>query len=389
MPTTPTLRAVGAALVATLFSAVGDGCGARTGLLVPDVETSTDATADVDVPDVPDVVDRPIACVPGHFTLEARAADLLLVIDRSGSMDQGLSGTRGGTSKWSLMRSALATTLPRFQDRIHVGALFYPEDGAASRLAACAFSNVPIVDVAPAAGAVPTVLDVFNNTSPGGSTPTAAALLRAYTWLVRNANPARARYLVLATDGGPNCNTALNPTTCTCVNGNVGGCGGGPGGSPGSINCLDDVRTVSTIAQIASNPVTSIPTFVIGIAGDNNPAVVRTLNQMAVAGGRPNRTAAGQPTYFNAQQEGDLERAFNAIQGTIARCTYIAATRPADTDVVTLAVNGMRVSRDTSRVNGWDWTDRAIGEITLFGAACPTSTVPLVDATVECNPDAR
>jgi hypothetical protein len=149
-------------------------CGARTGLLVPDVATTPDAV--VDVVDVTDVTEVPRVrgCVPGRFDLAARAADVLLVLDRSGSMAQGLDGSRTN-SKWRQLRDALAATLPRFQDRIDVGAIFYPEDGAETRTAACAFANIPSADVDPAARTAPRVLSVFDATGPGGSTPTAAA----------------------------------------------------------------------------------------------------------------------------------------------------------------------------------------------------------------------
>lgn len=361
-------------------------CGARTGLLVPDVATTPDAV--VDVVDVTDVTDVPRVrgCVPGRFDLAARAADVLLVLDRSGSMAQGLDGSRTN-SKWRQLRDALAATLPRFQDRIDVGAIFYPEDGAETRTAACAFANIPSADVDPAARTAPRVLSVFDATGPGGSTPTAAALLRAYTWFVRNPDPLRAQYIVLATDGGPNCNAALNPATCTCVG--PGG-GGGRGCGSDANRCLDDARTVSEIAEIATNPVTAIPTFVIGLAGDNDPTFAATLTAMAIAGGRPNRTAAGAPTYFDVRVAGDLERAFTTVQNTIARCTFVAPSRPSERDTITLRLGGAVIPRDTARANGWDWTDRTLGELTLFGAACPLSASPstVVNATVECAPDA-
>lgn len=377
-------RALALSAVTTALAA----CGAKTGLRLPDVVTTPDATLDAsdvaDVMDVADVRDVVRGCVPGRFNLEARAADILLVIDRSGSMGQSLSGSR--TSKWRVVRDALNATLPQFQRQIQVGAVFYPEEGADTRTAACAFANIPSVDITPAFNTTSRVVGIFDNTAPGGATPTNAALLRGYTYFVRNPNRARARYLVLATDGAPNCNAGLNPTTCVCVR------PGGRGGACSSDgnNCLDDARTVATIRQIAVNPVTPIPTYVIGIAGSDDVAFSQTLTAMAVAGGRPNRTATGEATFYDVQREGDLTRAFTSIQSAIARCTFVAPSRPSDTDTITLTVNGVPVPRDTTHVNGWDWTDRAVGELTLFGAACPADVSPSTNATatVECRPDA-
>ncbi len=370
--------------VATIGSLTLAACGAKTGLLVPDVTTREDAAIDApDVRDVPDIPDVRV-CVPGRFTLQARAADMLLVIDRSTSMNQSLGAAAG--SKWRVLEGALQATLPRYEDAINVGALFYPEDGADSRTASCSFPNVPTVDIEPGARNASRVLGVFQSTGPGGSTPTAAALLRAYTWIVRHPNRLRARYLVLATDGAPDCNASLDPSTCTCVGGGGGGrCGGGSDGN----RCLDDVRTVSTVRQIAANAALSIPTYVIGIASDADVNFTNTLTAMAVAGGRPNRTAAGTPTYYNVARSEDLPRAFSAIQNAIARCSFVAPTRPADGDNVSITVNGVAIPRDTARVNGWDWTDRAFGELTLFGAACPSDASPstIVDATVACHDD--
>ncbi len=373
--------------VATIGSLTLAACGAKTGLLVPDVTTREDAA--IDAPDAPDVRDAPDVpdvrvCVPGRFTLQARAADMLLVIDRSTSMNQSL-GAAG--SKWRVLQGALQSTLPRYEDAINVGALFYPEDGAETRTASCSFPNVPTVDIEPAARNASRVLNVFTATGPGGSTPTAAALVRAYTWIVRHPNRLRARYLVLATDGAPDCNGSLNPATCTCVGGGGGG-GGGRCGSDAN-RCLDDVRTISTVRQIAANAALSIPTYVIGIASDADVNFTNTLTAMAVAGGRPNRTAAGEPTFYSVARSEDLPRAFSAIQNAIARCSFVAPTRPADGDYVSITVNGAAIPRDTARVNGWDWTDRAFGELTLFGAACPSDASPstTVDGTVACHDD--
>jgi hypothetical protein len=380
---------------AALALLLAGGCGARTGLNVPDVATFFDLPDAADGPDAPDARDvlLPPTCIPGRFTLTQRGADMLLVIDRSGSMGQGLNGTRGGSSKWTLLRNALAATLPAFQGRLRTGALFYPQDGADTRVATCALPNIPAVDLNPAINNAARVIAVFDDTDPGGSTPTAAALLRAYNYFVRNPDRARAHYLVLATDGGPNCNAALDPATCVCV----GGGGGGPFGGGNMCRrdgdgqrCLDRARTVSEIAQLGANPIASIPTFVIGLADETDPNFAATLTAMAIAGGRPFVTPAGVATYYNIERADDLTRAFTTIQNTVSRCAFVTPSRPEEMGSIALSASGAPVPFDPSRRDGWDWTDRAFGEITLFGAACErviASRATEVLATVGCTGD--
>ena len=379
------MRWLPSALVALATAA----CGARTGLDVPDVATFPDAQPDVhDAADVLDVVDVPHpGCRDGSFPLEQRAAEVLLVIDRSGSMGEGLArGLRGAPSKWSLLRGALATTLPVYQDRILTGSLFYPESGAGTRGGTCLFANIPDVDIGPATGSAAAILNVFDGTNPGGSTPTAAALLRAYTYFVRHPDRARGQYLVLATDGGPNCNANLDPRTCVCVGGPMGfgNCGRDTDGT----RCLDDRRTVDEIAQMASNPIASIPTYIIGLADPTDPTFATTLRNMAIAGGRPLVTATGQRTYYDVEQPGDLERAFTSIQDAIARCSFVTPSRPTSTGGIAIRYGSVEVPYDPTRLNGWDWTDRAFGEITLFGAACDGAIAArstTVTAVVSCG----
>lgn len=375
------------------WAVLAAACGARTGLNVPDVAFPEDATIDApDVVDVVDVVDvRPPTCATGRFTLTQRGADMMLVVDRSGSMGQRLGAARSGPSKWVLLRDALAGTLPAFQGRIGTGALFYPQDGAETRVSTCALPNIPSVDINPALNTASRVIDVFHETGPGGSTPTAAALLRAYTWFVRNPNRARARYLVLATDGGPNCNAALDPRRCVCVGGALGGAGGLSCARDGDgLRCLDRDRTVNEIRDMVTNPVASIPTFVIGLADDSDASYAATLTAMAVAGGRPFFNARGEPTYYNVQVASDLTQAFTTIQETVSRCAFVTPSRPGVTGSIVLSAGGAVVPADPSRRNGWDWTDRAFGEITLFGPACDNviaARTTEVVANVVCEAD--
>jgi hypothetical protein len=166
-----------------------------------------------------------------------------------------------------------------------------------------------------------------------------------------------------------------------CVTGGGAGCRGSDAN-----RCLDDVRTVRTLRQLASNPVSAIPTYVIGLSGDNHPAFAPTLEAMAVAGGRPRVDPAGRRTFYDVRRPEELAAALTSIQGALSRCVFALPTRVPRGDGVTVTVGGAAVARDPSRAVGWDWTDRAAGELTLFGAACaPSGPRPAVTATVVCD----
>ena len=383
-------------LSATVLAAcalVGQACGAKTGLFVPDVAVDAgdgEAALDADVATMDTPAPR---CIVGQFALLPRAASVVLVLDRSGSMADGINGMRAApsNSKWQLLGDALALTLPMFQDRIDVGALLFPSTNSdRSATATCALADVPDVDVDPGPGQWMAVVQLLQATSTGGDTPTFAALNRAYDWFVRNPDRSRSDYLVLATDGGPNCNPSLDPTTCVCTSGGPGSGLMGCGAHASPLSCLDGQRTIQAIGQMASNPIASIPTFVIGIGGSADPVFAATLNAMAIAGGRPNAVTGDSSgsSFYDVEQPGDLALAFTTIQSTIARCSFVTPSRPDSPNGLTLTVGDDTIPRDVTHMNGWDWTDAAYGEITLFGPACTdalASSAAVPEVTVMCD----
>ena len=70
------------------------------------------------------------------------------------------------------------------------------------------------VDVATGADTVSAILNSLASSLPAGGTPTSVALMRAYDFFTAGAGAyiAGDRYVLLATDGGPNCNPS---TACT------------------------------------------------------------------------------------------------------------------------------------------------------------------------------
>jgi von Willebrand factor type A domain len=357
-------RALWIALAAAL------GCGAKTGLNVPDVAAIGDASDDT--------FERFDACVEGRFRLVRREARMVFVVDRSGSMSQPLVMGEP-RDRWSTLYEALGQTLPRFEASMELGALIFPRVPASGALASAqACDQLPGdgLDVSPARNNATTLLRAVALFPPGGATPTAAAIGRATRYIAAHEVRGLAQYIVLATDGGPNCNATLNPVTCVCPV--MSGCGAA---GLGARYCLDDVATVASIDAARRR---GIGTFVIGIDGDLGPDYVDVLDRMALAGGR---ALAATRRYYSVREGNQLGAAFEEIQRTVVRCAYVTPSRPDDPERIVVRAGDAVIRRDTTRRDGWDWTDRDYGELTLFGTACERALMnsQAPDATVRCG----
>ena len=171
--------------------------------------------------------------------------------------------------------------------------------------------------------------------------------------------------MVLATDGGPDCNETLDPMTCLCVDRSVPACV--------ADQCLDDGRTATTIASYAAR---GVPTYVIGLDSATLPDERTALAEMARAGGRPN-TATGQPAYYSAQHADEVNAAFASITRSIAQCALATPSRPSDPGAIEVQIDGVTVPMDPTHTNGWDWSDPSFGQIALFGPTCDRLADPM------------
>lgn len=381
-------------VLAALFAA---SCGSRTGLFGPEpdpqlVDASIDATTDasLDAPrDVtPDATvdaqldapsDAPIACVPGTFGFTLARPQLMFVIDRSGSMAFALDTNDpppvGAPSRWTALRDALSTTLLPLSTEIAMGARFFPRANPDVFDIDEACGQDPGLGLPPLLANAPAILNVFNQSTPRGGTPTAQAIDLAAQQLSQNR--ALSRVMVLATDGAPNCNGALNAQTCTCTAQDPSSCRNSP---TGSYNCLNDTATVTAITNVFNNR--KIPVYVVGI-GVLSP-FGSVLDAMAVAGGRPR---AGTPRYLPADTPQDLTAAFEVVKDSVARCTYITPSAPDDPDAITVQIGGVTIPRDPTKADGWDWIDKDFGHLQLFGAACTGATAVNVSGEIACRGD--
>jgi hypothetical protein len=309
------------------------------------VDAGADAGLDAGVEDA-----GVVPCTPGHLTLTRAQPTVMFVIDRSGSMDTQF----GFTTRWRALSQALSQALPPVDQTMAMGALVFPVQN--SPLACLAPGEANLM---PATGNVASLLSIVQNSSPNGATPTAASIDAAAASLrtVRAAGTARA--LVLATDGAPDCNSALDPLTCVCANQGRGQlCGSGQA-------CLDDLRTV---ARIAAQTASGLPTYVIGIQDQADSVFVDALNQMAIAGGRPQ--VGADTSYYSATSPSELTQAFQTIRDQVGSCVYLTASVPDAQGSIAIFIDGVQVPFDATGAEGWLWGDRNNGELVLRGAAC-------------------
>jgi hypothetical protein len=326
------------------------GCGSRTGLLVDE---------DYGV----------VECKEGTVVLSPAYPSVMFVLDRSTSMSTAITTNQGSSTRWEAMRTALSTTLPAIDTTVKVGALFFPSDSARE---SCSVASS--ADLTPATGNVTPLVELMNETSPGGATPTADALDSAAQVLLAQRAARSARALVLATDGAPDCNGELDPSSCRCVPDDTSEC-------RSSTRCLDDARTTATIA--AQYQAHGIPTYVIGIQDVGASTYGDVLDAMAVAGGRA-QTGTSQ-SYYAASSGAELEAALVTIRNQVRTCVYLTESVPDVGGFIQLSVDGTPLLPDT-----WYWGSRANGEIVLGPDLCQKlAEIPqqTLSATVSCASD--
>ena len=335
-------------------------CGAKTGLKYEEagVEASVDASIDVSIDIGPDVcLDAPPVLLVGQ------RATVAFVIDASNSMNFGLSGNRepspGDPSRWLVTIDALDRSLRGRDERLDLGAKLFPNAGVDDVDPDEACRVTGNLDLAVQPNNLARLIGRLSARVPAGGTPTARAITVTRNALDRSEseNP---EFIVLVTDGAPNCNQSLRPP-CECTG--IEGC---DDPTFGPILCLDERETLNAIDGTFSD--SGIPVFVIGVEDPTRPQYAEVLDRMAIAGGRP-RSGDGRLFYEVSRSE-ELVDAFTTITDQIALCVFRA---PAGIDVegfTSLNVEGVPVARDPERLQGWDVTNAATGEITLYGLAC-------------------
>ena len=292
-----------------------------------------------------------------------RPVNILLVIDKSGSM----LDTPGAftMNKWVAMQSALTTVLNATAADIDFGLELYPSGDTCQTSATFA---VPIED---GTTGVPKIIMDLDAVTPAGFTPTAAGIRQAHLYFTSGAGSALEgdKFVLLATDGGPNCNAALTCTEATCTTNLDGDCpvpGANCCSGAGSSACLDEQATVDAITELQA---AGVDTFVVGIPGSE--VYEASLNRFAVAGGRP--LTGGTVSYYAVSATGGVQGLTDVFEQIttqlITSCVLQLTSDPPALNLLNVDINGERIQQ--SGPDGWE-LDQTTSPVSIIikGATC-------------------
>ncbi len=321
------------------------------------------------------------ACASTVVGSELIPAQLLFVVDRSGSMNCNLPSDGQTTAecevtpapefpslptKWELTRDALKTALDDLQTagNVSVGMVTFPIPTTD-----CVPTNTPDVGILALDATQNASLHTFlDGVQPKGLTPLAGATILAYQHLNSIKKAGTNYFVVLITDGFETCKTSVIPQLLG-----------------------QDVPNALGI---------NIRTFVIGVPGSEDGRAL--LSQIAYLGGTPQTptcTHAATPadvgdchfdmtTSTNLSQ--DLQNALAVISGQALSCELDVPTAPPgksiDYNSVKVKNNGTDVPKDDSgpctSTNGWQFSaDKK--KIYLCGTACDDAKKPGVTLSLD------
>jgi hypothetical protein len=318
-------------------------------------------------------------CGQQSVAAQVRHPQMLIVMDKSGSMSDQPKGF--DVDIWDGVKTALKTSLDAVKGRVSFGLELFPFPDDPSKPIAldckddcCEMPKSPDINVPIEEGnaAVPEILAALDATSPGGGTPTAVALHRALEYFTVGAGAALSgeRFVMLATDGGPNCNDALSCDPSGCSTNLEGHC-------TGSANCCQNygaacVDDAATIKEIKALKDAGITTFVVGIPGSE--AYARYLDQFAVAGGSANPN--GPPSYYRVDASSGvagLTSVFTDITTQlVTACEVALEMPPLDPKKVNLAIDCSVVPSGGDGPDGWriDISSDSSARIVMEGSLC-------------------
>ena len=363
-----------------------------------------------------------------NITPTALKPNLMMVLDRSGSMalpfdstppSCGSCGQSGQPacdpvtcpSRWQTLTTTMSAFLASNSRIARMGVAFYPQLTGATitdpsshnQSNFCSVTttvDVPIVDsddnaqLDASAQAVDfAIRKVGSTASPlaggvGGGTPTGDSLVVVSQRAGFGSNISRQSFLLLMTDGLPNCNpnsgldANVNPAACDCTDGATSSaCTFYP-----TLDCNDFNAVATKVSTIRS---TGVKTIVIGYGDVFGPSAQNSLQQIALAGDfqrrcqadgsecNPSDTACFQESnphvcaeqFFRVTSQAQLAAALNAVSSAIPQtdpCVVKLNPAPPDASFLSVVVTDNGVTTDYPYPSTiWTYAVLPTGDATL------------------------
>jgi hypothetical protein len=318
-----------------------------------------------------------------HLVAKALKPNVMILVDKSGSMSQQITAT---TTRISELQSAMNAFLGSSGNIARFGLATFPTDNS------CGATSSLQVDLPAPSATDDSAADAANSANanqinskiqaivPSGGTPTNASLAYLGGLAQLNQDDDRPDFVLVLTDGVPNCNptnanTCHDQTACRCTTAST--CSG----PTCVIGCLDRAGVVGQVQALRGK---DIKTIVVGFGTDTSsgdgPDV---LNAMAEAGGFartcPNNTDAEcgsnntcmqgvcQKQFYQATNAAELSAALASIGGNLIpgdACAYPLASAPSDPSLLAVIVNGVHYA---SGPDTWSYSAQ---RIEFLGALC-------------------
>jgi hypothetical protein len=295
-------------------------------------------------------------CGRQNFDVMRKPADILLVLDRSGSMKDDIHGDYKAPSKWDLVVPALREVITATDAAVGWGLKLFPQGDGTGECSKDSYPADIAVEVKPANAAAVNQA-IAGATPEGDGTPTSDAVDEAVKYL-KTLRDGNRKYILLATDGEPSC--------------------------AGSTKSSSKARTAA-VAAVKAAADADFHTFVVGIATTKSSAS-DTLTELASAG----LEAPAGSGYYLASTKDELVSAVQMIAGSVGSCLFPLASRPPNPDHVGVSIGDQRVKRDPGNSEGWNYVDSDMQAIKLFGSACDQimkSGVDSVKVVFGCKAD--
>ncbi len=249
-----------------------------------------------------DADDRGLCHVEASVALlQPKQADVLILLDRSGSMGTAF----GADTRYQAVTALLSDMVASYANHLRFGLQEMPgsEICGPQSVPGCCVSPPSIVTAPNNAQAILTTLGVAGTLD--GNSPTAAALQAAHAYFAGLDDGVENRYVLLATDGAPNCTVTgqlMNADTLDSQGTRIAG------------PCFDALKEVDDLVA------DGVDVIVLGVdsdLGDDLDGQLGCLDALGQAGG----VSAGSPAFYGVSDPLPLQLKLEQIFGGVTRAS--------------------------------------------------------------------